>query len=705
MHPCTEVQSNESIIYCLRSEIGKAPGGGALPTPLLRAAIKGDYYNKPLLINNLTYYIHEEYLSLLLGAATVASASAAITVDKQDLTHALIYSGHCEIDINNDGILDLIYSGEVREQTSGRLIEDSEGNETQIKFNTFQMVWNPATKSYDISEFPYYFANKPYFAVTDWDGDGLTDFFVSGEARNGVDTTQFGLYLNNGDGTFRHQPITVVDEEGSTLEMFDPKCVDFGDFNSDGRMDIVALGYKAYDDGRKDYTGVLINNGDFNFTLTNHHLLSSDGETNYEFALSILKAADLNNDGYCDFLAQGNVDNGDDFRPVKNGAPVGRYFAACLNLGADSYPETQLYDLGLGDGVSHYYGHGDIHVADFNNDGVPDIFVGGESPKDGSAWGPEEFSYNWQLLQGKIAGDKSVSYNDISSQQAFYHKDIRPLNDQNGTRAIDYNGNGLYDLFIPGWCTTMLDNSGNTQAGWFFPNENGSFANFERVPGSSETGVFFTENGVSGERHYGFFGQSWDNTYYSDDEGSEFKTGRMIMFSVNPNQKAARPDAPASAKATVDESGNVALEWTAAATSQPNVTYEYYIYDKGSKKYYTGVPAFVGGDKDGVRTTLAQGRAFMNKNLLLVGMPDGDYEWGVQTVNAGLEGSKFTKGNDFRVGAGAGIQGVLANGNAEVVATEYYDMAGRRVAAAAEGVVIEKTIYADGNVAVSKVVR
>ena len=41
----------------------------------------------------------KKYLSLLLGAATVASASAAITVDKQDLTHALIYSGHCEIDI------------------------------------------------------------------------------------------------------------------------------------------------------------------------------------------------------------------------------------------------------------------------------------------------------------------------------------------------------------------------------------------------------------------------------------------------------------------------------------------------------------------------------------------------------------------------------------------------------------------------------
>ena len=34
-----------------------------------------------------------------------ASASAAITVDKQDLTHALIDSGHCEVDIIIDVIL------------------------------------------------------------------------------------------------------------------------------------------------------------------------------------------------------------------------------------------------------------------------------------------------------------------------------------------------------------------------------------------------------------------------------------------------------------------------------------------------------------------------------------------------------------------------------------------------------------------------
>lgn len=639
-------------------------------------------------------------LSFLLGAATVVSAGAAITVDKQNLSQSLIYPGLVEIDINNDGILDLIYSGEVREATSGRIVEDEEGNEKQINFNTFQMVWNPATQSYDISEFGYYFGNKPYFAVTDWDGDGLTDFFAAGEANATTSEAVFGMFLNNGDGTFRRQEITVVDEDGNVISPFDPKCVDFGDFNSDGRMDLVCIGYKAYDEGRIDYSGVLINNGDFKFTLTNHHLLSMDGENNFELALSILKAADLNNDGYADFLCQGNVDNVDDSqKPICNGKPVGRTFAAFLNLGAETYPETLLYDLALADGVAHYYGHGDIHVADFNNDGVPDIFVGGESPDD--VYPSGNFSYNWQLLQGKIAGDMSVSYTDVTSSQAFSGKDIRPLNDQNSTRAIDYNGNGYYDLFIPGWCTTMLDGTDNTQAGWYFPNENGLMNTFERIPGASECAVFFTENGVSGQRNYGFLGQSWDALYFNDE--TDVVTGRMLLTTVNPYTKAARPDAPASATATVD-GYNVTLQWAPAASSKANVTYEYYIYDKGARKYFNGVPAFVGGDKDGVRTTLAQGRAFQNTRLNLVGLPDGDYEWGVQTVNAGLEGSTFTKGNDFTVGSGAGVGSIVA-GNADVTATEYFDLAGRRLSNVPEsGVVIKKELRADGTTSVSKLV-
>ena len=189
---------------------------------------------------------------------------------------------------------------------------------------------------------------------------------------------------------------------------------------------------------------------------------------------------------------------------------------------------------------------------------------------------------------------------------------------------------------------------------------------------------------------------------FFDDE-TDIVTGRMIVFTKNPNAKAARPDAPTALSATVD-GYDVTLEWSAAATSQANVTYEYYIKDLSTGKFFHGVPAFVGGDKDGVRTTLAQGRAFMAKKLTIVGMPDGAYEWGVQTVNASLEGSTFAKGGNFTVGnGGSGVTSVVST--AAVVNSEYFDLTGRKLAEApATGIVIKKDLRADGTSTVSKVI-
>lgn len=638
-------------------------------------------------------------LSLALCAACALGASAATTVTQQILDKSVIYAGLVEIDINGDGILDMIYSGEVRDGANGRIVEDSEGNENQINCNTFQMVWNASTQSYDITEFPYYFGIKPYFAVTDFNGDGLTDFFAAGETSM-VDGAQYGLFINKGDGTFERQAITVVDADNNVFASFDPRCVDWGDFNSDGMPDLVVSGWKNDANGdRQNYNYVLINQGDNKFLATNGELLIY-GENGYEFGLNLLMATDLNNDGYADYLVQGNIDNAaESDKPLKNNKVMGRTFVAALNLGAETEGETVLYDLGLAEMPAHYYGHGGFEVADFNNDGVPDIFVGGESPDD--ARGAGNYEFFWQLLFGRITND-GVSYTDATNSQIFANKDIRPLNDSKPFRVIDYNGNGLYDIILPGWCTTMLDGTDNTQVGWLFPNTNGTFPSYERIPGSSECAVFFTENGVSGVRNYGFLGQSWDGKYFNDE--TDIKTGRMLLFTTNPNSKAARPDAPTALSATVDGT-DVTIEWTAASSSQANVTYEYYIKDVNTGKFYHGVPAFVGGDKDGVRTTIAQGRAFMAKKLTLVNIPDGTYEWGVQTVNANLEGSVFAKGQNFVVGnGGAGIGNI--NGNAAaVVATEYFDLMGRQLTEAPEsGIVIKKEIREDGSNTVTKVI-
>lgn len=645
-------------------------------------------------------------LTFFFCAAAVCGVQAAnpdITVSSQVLDHGVIYPGICEIDINGDGILDVIYSGEVRTPSvAGRIVEDADGNETQINNNTFQMVWNPATQKYDISEFPYYFANKAYFAVADWNGDGLSDFYVAGEASMGLHGVEFGLFINNGDGTFARKQITVVDEEGNEITPFDPRTVDVADFNSDGRLDMVVTGWKAdADNVRRNYNMVLINQGNDRFVATNTTLLMY-GENPYELALNLTVAADLNNDGFADFLTQGNIDNADEGdKPVKNGKVMGRTFVAALNLGADGLADgvPVLYDLGLADGVSHHYGHGGFEVCDFNNDGVPDILVGGETPGDGR--GDGEWAYLWQLLQGRITSD-GVQYTDVTSSQAFNDKDIRPLNDTKPIRAIDYNGNGLYDLFMPGWSVAPLDGAGDTQAGWFFTNEGGTLSGFQHIPGSSECGVLFTEDGVSGARNYAFLGQSWDGKFFNDE--SDIVTGRMMLMTKNPYEKTARPDAPEAPAATVSDDGyGVTLEWSAAASSQNNVTYDYYIKDAVSGKYYRGVTAYVGGDKDGVRTTIAQGRAFMAKRLELSGLPDGDYEWGVQTVNAAYVGSAFAKGSNFRIGKGSSVSTAVAT--SPVVSTIYYDTMGRRLNAVPEsGVVIKKEVRQDGTSTTSKII-
>ncbi len=634
----------------------------------------------------------KKILSLTLCAVAAIGANANIGVASADLNHAVIYPGLVEIDINGDGILDLIYSGDVRDSnTQGRVID---GN--RIGRNTYQAVWNTSTNSYDISEFPFYFGTRAQFAVWDFNGDGLTDFVVTSETSM-VENSQIGMYLNNGDGTFRQQAMTIYDKEGEVMSRWEPRNVDVADFNSDGLMDIVCIGWHSdASNTRRNYNQILLNQGDGTFKATATDLICAGGNP-YEFALSTVVATDLNNDGYADFLCMGNVDNTNSKDlPIKNGVSLGRSFNAFLNLGAEaeSTDDPVLYDLGLAESVSHLYGHGSIHVCDFNNDGVMDIVVGGESPSD--ARGAGDWAYFWQYLTGSVASD-GVSFADATTGQAFANKDIRPLNDVCGTRAIDYNGNGQYDLFIPGWCTTMLDGTGNTQAGYYFANTDGAFSTYEHIPGASELAVFFMENGVSGARNYGFVGQSWDGMFFSD----ATYNGRMMVTTTNPYTKAARPDAPTGLTATVNAS-NVTLAWTPAESSQANVTYDYYIRNAATGVYYTGVTAFVGGDKDGIRTTLAQGRAFMNKTLNLIGLPDGTYEWGVQTVNAGLEGSTFAKGSQFTIGGLTGVNAAVED--AVVVATDYYDVLGRKLTAApANGIAIQKQTLSNGAVKATKV--
>lgn len=617
----------------------------------------------------------------------VAVASLALNANAQQITVKSIdqqlandYAGGCEIDLNNDGIKELIFSGQPNWEAAGKtVVLDGESSEVEIDRNAWILKWNGT--AYDKQKLAQPFGIRNTVIPADFNGDGNIDVYIAGE---GYDFT--GVYLNDGQGNLTIDPrYKVFDFEGNETPWY-PRSADVADFNSDGRPDIVTIGWSAVADVRQANCGVLINQGDGTFKNALEPGIIGNAEVDFEFALCTVKAYDLNSDGYADFLLQGNIDNEGVRVHTKANTEVSRTFMAFMNLG--DAETVAFYDLELATSVSHQFGNGNINVADFNNDGVADIFVTGESPDDAvNGW-----AYYPQLLIGKITAGE-ISYTD-NTQFVAHGKDIRPLNSTNvGVRSIDYNGDGFYDLFYLGWTEQMLDGSGNTQSGWFLPGSANGLTTYMRIPGASEQGIFFLDYGVEGALNYTFTGYHGDGTYFASvPEGGpepEIRDGRSMVFTMNPFTQAARPDAPTALKAEVDDA-NVALSWTAAASAKKNVTYEYFIKAENGK-FYNSVTSFVGGDKDGVRKALREGNAFMNTKLDIQMLPKGKYVWGVQTIAADLQGSTFATG-EFEITSDTGISTASVNQTVAGI----YSLDGKRIAGQQKGINLVK--MSDGQV-------
>lgn len=630
----------------------------------------------------------KKLLTLMATSCLALGANAqSITIDHIDQTLANDYAGGCEIDINNNGLKEIIVSGKPQwAEAPGRVYEDKDGNEVQSELQSWIIKWNGS--AYDKTEFPELCGLRSHIIPADFNGDGFIDLFIAGEAYDNT-----GVYLNDGKGNFKLDPnFKVKDLEGNVVNWY-PRAADVADFNQDGLPDIVTIGWSAVDSNRQANCGVLLNQGDGTFKNVLEKGVIGNGDVDFEMALCTVRAYDLNKDGYPDILLQGNIDNADAKATTAGGVEVGRTFMALQNVGPMDDNSAAFFDMELGTGVSHQMGNGNFAVADFNNDGTPDIFVTGESPDDARPAG--EWGFYPQLLIGKITkGDgNEVSYTDNTSFVARA-KDIRPLNSNNvGIRAIDYNGDGFYDLFLDGWTVDMLDGSDNTQAGWFLPGSAAGLTSYTRIPGASEQGIFFFDNGVENALNYAFTGYHSDKTYFNDE--TAIKQGRSMVFTKNPWSVATRPDAPTAPTAKVD-ANSVSLSWTPASSAMKNVTYEFYLKNKQTGKFYNNVCSFVGGERDGQRKVLREGNAYMNTALTINNLPEGTYEWGVQTVNAAFVGSTFAKGDDIVIGNGAtGINNATST-KSNSVEVARYNLSGQAVTKLQKGVNLVR--MSDGSV-------
>ena len=260
------------------------------------------------------------------------------TLNYFDFPYLYLGGGVSTADINNDGLPDLYFTGNL---VSNKLYL----NKGNLQFE-------------DITETAGVAGDSRWYSGTtmaDVNNDGLLDIYLSVSGKFGNSANQ--LYINNGDNTFTEaaEAYGVADKSTSIQSTF-------FDYDNDGYLDLfvanypivqVSMGntyYKAkMDQNRFEDSGHLYrNNGNGTFT----DVTVEAGVQKFGLTLGLV-ATDFNNDGFKD-LYLSNDFNVPDYLYQNNGD--GTFSEISLN----STRHTSMFGMG-------------IDASDFNNDGLIDL--------------------------------------------------------------------------------------------------------------------------------------------------------------------------------------------------------------------------------------------------------------------------------------------------------------------------------------------
>jgi hypothetical protein len=325
-------------------------------------------------------------------------------------------------------------------------------------------------------------------AVGDFNGDGIPDIAATTTAANTVD-----ILLGKGDGNFQPAVSYSAGQLGGGTTN-----VAVGDFNKDGKLDVITSVFGAY--GLGSSVSVLLGKGDG--TLLPPSLVTANQQSGQ------LVVADFNGDGNPDWIAAKNngmlmtlaLGNGDGtFRAGMNYPLGGAPDVTLADVNKDGKLDVVSVDPGSSD-VRVLLGKGDgtfqpaiitpltqptygIATGDFNGDGNPDVVVGdsaGGAPRnvivllgrgDGTFAAPVTFTTGGSgeglILTADFNGDGKLdiavvnqSDNTVSillgnGDGTFQAPKITPALATDGflgaMAAADLNGDGRLDLVVPDW--------------------------------------------------------------------------------------------------------------------------------------------------------------------------------------------------------------------------------------------------------------
>jgi subtilisin family serine protease len=315
------------------------------------------------------------------------------------------------------------------------------------------------------------------WVLGDFRNTGLPDLVVSSSAYQGNPGPDLIFVPNNGDGTFAKARVTVLD----ATRISELGLVAAGDFNKDGKLDLVGVIAPAGTSGAYDLC-TFLGNGDGTFQVTSFTSLGANptgpprmifvGDFNRDGKLDVLVWTYDNVEGTQNHNVYEFLGNGDGTFAVPKVILPNFGFFGMADLNHDGYPDIIELDqlpsssnpeldapsftvyIGQADGTFHpgntysvyagpvYPGYGFSNVgpnqiltpmlADFNGDGNIDLGVVMSTP--------DTPSY-MQVLAGNGDGTFTPTYEVIPFDKFGFP-----------TNAADVNGDGRADLLeLDGW--------------------------------------------------------------------------------------------------------------------------------------------------------------------------------------------------------------------------------------------------------------
>ena len=239
-----------------------------------------------------------------------------------------------------------------------------------------------------------------------------------------------------------------------------PHNFDTGDFNNDGLEDMVVtwstFPHTIERFSRYSYS-ILINNGDGSMTYNHDAFINSSSQNNHHPYRTIV--ADFNGDGYDDFVSVGSGVSV--VSPDGNGLNIWQRIPLMINTGDGKFIDSSTNIEGQEDGFSPVegmdYGH-HISVGDVDGDGDIDIYAASallindgngnftnkinELP---SSLRPIQNSYQGFIMSSVIADFNNDGVDDIFASYAdSANRSQHPHEGYTGVYSISQNGNPSY---------------------------------------------------------------------------------------------------------------------------------------------------------------------------------------------------------------------------------------------------------------------